>query len=390
MRSFLLSLLFLSATVSAGEIRFEAQELDPAIAKVACYAVSLADVNGDAKPDIVAVTENRVLWYENPTWKPRVIIEDQVERDHVCIAPFDIDGDGQVDFALGAGWTKIGTIYWLRRGASLDEKWQVFPIAKEVSTHRMRFGNVLGKDRPQLVVSPLNPSEDRPGVRMLAFEIPAQPQTERWPLTVMDGSLHRVHNHWHFDANGDNVDGTLTASQEGLNLLKHQGNGLFSKQLIGTGASGTKPEEMGAGEVKLGRLGAGKFFLATIEPMHGHSVAAYTGSLPLPEGQLADRHVLDDSFKQGHALGCADLDHDTVDEIVAGHREPNADGQVAVYFYRASNDAGTKWDRHALDLGGMAVEDLVTGDLNGDGYPEVIAGGRATHNLKIYWNRTGK
>ncbi len=253
MRLFLLPLLFLSATVTAGEIRFEAQELDPAIAKVACYAVSLADVNGDAKPDIVAVTENRVLWYENPTWKPRVIIEDQVERDHVCIAPFDIDGDGQVDFALGAGWTKIGTIYWLKRGATLDEKWQVFPIAKEVSTHRMRFGNVLGKDRPQLVVSPLNPSEDRPGVRMLAFEIPAQPQTERWPLTVMDGSLHRVHNHWHFDANGDNVDGTLTASQEGLNLLKHQGNGLFSKQLIGTGASGSKPEEMGAGEVKLGR-----------------------------------------------------------------------------------------------------------------------------------------
>ena len=31
---------------------------------------------------------------------------------------------------------------------------------------------------------------------------------------------------------------------------------------------------------------------------------------------------------------------------------------------------------------------LITGDLNADGDPEVIAGGRATHNLKIYWNRT--
>ena len=74
--------------------------------------------------------------------------------------------------------------------------------------------------------------------------------------------------------------------------------------------------------------------------------------------------------------------------MIAGHREPNSDGKVAVYYYRASNDAGTEWERHPLDLGGMASEDLVTGDLNGDGYPEVIAGGRATHNLKVYWNRT--
>ncbi len=258
MRSFLLSLLFLPATVTAGEIRFEAQELDPAIAKVACYAVSLADVNGDAKPDIVAVTENRVLWYENPTWKPRVIIEDQVERDHVCIAPFDIDGDGQIDFALGAGWTKIGTIYWLKRGATLDDKWQVFPIAKEVSTHRMRFGNVPGQGSAPARSLAAEPLRGTARVRMLAFEIPAQPQTERWPLTVMDGSLHRGPQSLALDANGDNVDGTLTASQEGLNLLKHQGNGQFSKQLIGTGASGTRPEEMGAGEVKLGTAGRGQ------------------------------------------------------------------------------------------------------------------------------------
>ena len=352
MRS-LLCLLLLSASLNAAEIQFEAQDLDPEVAKVACYAVTLTDVNGDSKPDIVAVTENRVLWFENPTWKPRVIIEDQVERDHVCITPFDIDGDGQIDFALGAGWTKIGTMYWLKRGASLDDKWQAFPIAKEVSTHRMRFGNVLGKDRPQLVVSPLNPSE-APGVRLLVFEIPKAPTTDRWPLTVMDESLHRVHNHWHLDLNGDKVDGTLTASQEGVFLFRQDENGKFTKRQIGTGAAGTKPEETGAGEVKLGRLGKDKFFLATVEPMHGHSVVVYTGPMPLPEGQLADRQVIDDSFKQGHALGCADLDHDGVDEVIAGHREPNSDGKVAVYYYRASNDAGTKWERHPLDLGGMA------------------------------------
>ena len=35
----------------------------------------------------------------------------------------------------------------------------------------------------------------------------------------------------------------------------------------------------------------------------------------------------------------------------------------------------------------MACEDALAADLNGDGRPEIIACGRATHNVRIYWNR---
>jgi hypothetical protein len=41
-----------------------------------------------------------------------------------------------------------------------------------------------------------------------------------------------------------------------------------------------------------------------------------------------------------------------------------------------------------IDEGGMAAEDLVVADLNGDKRPEIIASGRATRNVKIYWNET--
>ncbi len=36
----------------------------------------------------------------------------------------------------------------------------------------------------------------------------------------------------------------------------------------------------------------------------------------------------------------------------------------------------------------MDTEDLMVGDFNGDGRPDIVASGRATRNIKIYWNET--
>ena len=44
---------------------FRAEEIDPNAGNVV-YAVTTADVNGDRKPDVVAVTEDAVVWYANP------------------------------------------------------------------------------------------------------------------------------------------------------------------------------------------------------------------------------------------------------------------------------------------------------------------------------------
>src|SRR5262249_30914947 len=50
------------------------------------YAVLLVDVNGDGKKDIVVGDTTRVVWYESPSWKQRVIIEGGTRADNVCIA----------------------------------------------------------------------------------------------------------------------------------------------------------------------------------------------------------------------------------------------------------------------------------------------------------------
>jgi hypothetical protein len=38
----------------------------------------------------------------------------------------------------------------------------------------------------------------------------------------------------------------------------------------------------------------------------------------------------------------------------------------------------------------ITTEDLTVADLNADGKPDIIAAGRATKNLMIYWNKSKK
>ena len=133
----------------------------------------------------------------------------------------------------------------------------------------MRWADVLGKGRPQLVISPLNATVGN-GVRLTAFEIPDAPTKDRWPATVLESELNRMHNHWHLDFDGQGAIDTLTASREGVHLIQRAGD-TWSKTKLAAGATADEPNQNGAGEVKSGRLKSGARFIATVEPMHGTS-----------------------------------------------------------------------------------------------------------------------
>jgi hypothetical protein len=383
---------------AADALKFKAQQLDDGL-KIG-YAVSLVDVNGDHRTDLVVVDTDRVIWYENPTWQRHTIIEGQTRLDNVCIAPHDIDGDGQLDFALGAGWKPSdthngGTIQWLKRGPSADEHWQVRMIGEEPTVHRMRWADLDADGRPELVVLPLFGRDTKPplyadrGVRILAYHIPAHPLADRWMSEVLNEDLHVTHNFWPTNMNGDGHQDLLVASFEGVNLLEHAGLGNWHLQRIGEGNQATSPGR-GASEVKRGLLAGGRSYIATIEPWHGFQVVVYTppaaGAAP---ASLWKRHVLDEDLKWGHAVWCANLDDDEDQELIIGVRD-NKDGQSlsGLRIYDPQGSGPGQWKRHLFDPGGVSIEDLAAADLDGDGKPDIVAVGRQTHNVRIYWNQT--
>lgn len=86
------------------ETKFRSEVIDDQI-RIG-YGIAIADVQGDGLPDIVLVDAREVVWYENknPGWEKHVITGALTERDHVCVAAQDIDGDGKAEIAVGAGW----------------------------------------------------------------------------------------------------------------------------------------------------------------------------------------------------------------------------------------------------------------------------------------------
>lgn len=390
----LAGLLFTSATALAAEgFAFRTQEIETGLG--VGYAVKLVDMNADAKLDILVVDTNRVIWYENPSWKLHTVIKDQTELDNVCIDSHDIDGDGRLDLALGAYWkpsdtVNSGTLQWLQPPQKAGELWSVHPIDREPTIHRIRWTDLEADGKSELIVVPLHgpgckgPEFNQAGVRVLAYRIPADPVKDRWRREVLNEELHVTHNFIPTDLNRDQRLDLVIVSFEGVHLLERNADNLWKRTLIGTGNQATKPNR-GASEIKHGRLSLAVDYLATIEPWHGTQVVTYTR--PKSGETLWQRQVVDEDLKWGHAVWCIDLDGDQTEELVIGVRDNKSEASpCGVRIYKADPAQPTVWKSERIDPAGVAVEDLACADLNGDGRPEIVAVGRATKNVRIYWN----
>ena len=367
--------------------RFKAQVIDDQVS--IGYGLAIGDVDGDKKPDILLADKKQFVWYRNGDWKRFVMVDNLTESDNVCIAARDIDGDGKVEVAVGAQWNpsetsdtvKSGSVHFLIRPEDPTQPWKPVKLHHEPVTHRMRWVKTSGSGY-QLVVLPLhgrgNKGGEGKGVRIFAYEMPADPE-KPWKLRLLDESMHLTHN---LDVVPDgNRELVYVGGREGIKVFAFKGN-----QWTAPGSGEWLVRGQSFGEVR----GGDKNFVTGIQPMHGNELTVYApavkGKITFRDPLQWDRRVLTADLKQGHALATADLTGRGRLQIVAGWREPDQDGKVGVKIFIPEDAAGTRWKDHWIDDNGMACEDLQVADLNGDGKPDIIAAGRATNNLKIYWN----
>jgi hypothetical protein len=382
--------LFLAALPLAAQVtpQFREQEIDANVG--IGYGLATADVDGDGKTDILLADKDTIVWYQNPSWTKHVIAEKLTEKDHVCIAARDIDGDGKAEIAVGAQWNPgdtetSGAVFYLQPPADRTQRWKPVQLTHEPTTHRMRWvRNRAG--RYDLIVAPLhgrgNKNGEGAGVHILAYHKPDD-VTQPWNTTLVYDGMHMTHNFEVVPSPANEAEPLLLGGREGIVRLT-PGDAGWKAQWV---ARHDTPEFKGVGELRWGAFAGGQPYVATIEPMHGNQVVIYTPPPDGPKDGLWQRKVLDESLVDGHALACYDYLGLNNRQIAVGWRAHHKIGtRVGVKLFYTTKEDGNGWQQQLLDDNTMACEDLMGADLDGDRDTDLIAAGRGTKNLKIYWN----
>ncbi len=382
-----------------GFVAFEKATLDTSFS--GGYGVELADIDGDSLTDVVALSTNpaRLVWYKNPSWEKYTI--SSATSGNIDAAPQDIDGDGDIDLVLASEFslsdsTVGGAMHWLENPGDPTEnqQWDRHFIDQIPTTHRIKWGDINGDGREELVSLPIigvgaSAPEYTVAVTLRAYPIPRNLNVRRWPSVALDNTLQMSHGLEISDWDDDGREDILTASFYGVHLfqLAHRGQAV-AKQYLAMGKQENERPAIGSSEVGVGNLvsaspraaGANNSrFVATIEPWHGNEVVVYTPGNN--RDALWNREVIADDYASGHGLLVADLDNDGSDEIIAGGR-----GEPFKLSIHRFDRATQSWTTTELDAGGVAVSGLAIGDLNGDGFKDIVAIGSSTQNIVYYQN----
>ena len=259
-----------------------------------------------------------------------------------------------------------------------------------------------GTGKKQLVVAPLQGRGTKgpnwgagEGVRVLVYDVPEKPESEHWPVEIAESSLHTIHNLQLVDMDGDRRDesrgrvlGRRLRARPRLSRAldqdahRHRQPGRSTVQRVERGQG--RPASRGRTLHRHDRA---------LAWLSGRRLHERSETASAPTSGLWSRQVIAEPLQWGHAVWTANLDDDGDDELIIGQRDPNKPGTAGprgpgVFVFDPKPGSNPlAFERHTIDDGGMACEDALAADLDGDGRADIVAGGRATHNVKIYWNR---
>ena len=335
---------------------------------------AVMDVNRDGKLDIVAGQ----FWYESPSWKRHFVREVEVIRgrnDDYSSLPIDLNGDGWTD--LVSVNYRSASLYWVEHpGESLKGSWKKHLID---SPGPSETGMLADVDRDgQLDVLPN-------GTKYAAW----------YSFTrEKDGSETKVRWQRH------ELPEELAGHGIGFGDVNGDGRG----DIIGAKGWAQAPQNARTDrwlwheDLQLDRDASIPILIHDFDSDGKSDIAWGRGhdfGLSWHQSASDERHLIDDSWSQAHAVRLADIDGDERVDLIAGKRyfghdgkDPGAKMPMAIYWYSFNADT-KKFERHLIHEGKNVAFGLdpKAEDIDGDGDVDLLCPDRAglymLENLRI-------
>jgi len=333
-------------------------------------ACSVFDVNNDGVLDIVS----GAYWYEGPDFTRRHKIG-EVEaiggyHDDFSDYPMDVDGDGWTDIITASFWSPA--VRWRKNPGNTHEEWQTFDIGPSACNETVRFYDIDGCGVPEIFSNAVHEPQkyfklirDEQGRGTGEFE------------TVVIGEAPAMHGMGFADVNGDGrmdivlADGWLEhpedPSRRPWKFHREFALGAASVPIIGHDVNGDGLTDLIVGEA------------------HDYGLYWLEQGIGADGNRTWTKHEIDMTGSQFHDLQMIDIDGDGNLELVTGKRyrahndgDPGAFDDIGIYYYKIVNGA---FEKHIIDYG-PAGEHSGCGiyfwacDLNGNGYPDIVAPGK--------------
>lgn len=350
---------------------------------------TFGDLNKDGKADVIAGP----YWYEGPDFVKRheyykaSAFDPQVYSNNFFAFTHDFNNDGWLDiFIIGFPGQSAD---WFENPQGKDGEWPKHQAFASVDNESPTFGDLNGDGKPELIFN-------TGGQFGWAAPDTAHPD-KAWVFHKASGKDDRLQRFTHGlgygDVNGDGKADLLEAQGwwEQPATLDGDPDWRFHPFKFYTDGHGNGGAQMYAYDVD----GDGDNDVITSLQAHGCGLAWFENKKN-DKGEIAfERHlILSDNpdekingvqFSQLHAIDLIDMNGDGLKDLVTGKRywahgpkgDISADSPPVLYWFELSRkDGKVQYLPHIIDEDSGIGTQVVAGDVNGDGKPDVVVGNK--------------